>query len=174
MNITVKVSVISGLNACNEMYGHWLVWWCWGGPKVKENENGGGIWRRGRRETAGMGWGAEGAKGSLVAKRSVGVACTTDDILSGAVCTLTTSRGIKTLTHLKRPSGLRRALRERSACHFYPSLTPYCPLESSQSPPPPPNHFFFFFFYFCPHTPFTSQRSTAQHLVTLFFFHTNN
>lgn len=38
-----------------------------------------------------------------------GVACPTDDILSGAVCTLTTSRGIKTLTHLKRPPGLRGA-----------------------------------------------------------------
>ena len=36
-----------------------------------------------------------------------GVACATDDILSAGVCALTTSRGIKTLTHLKRPLGLR-------------------------------------------------------------------
>ena len=43
--------------------------------------------------------------------------CATDDILSAGVCALTTSRGIKTLTHLKRPLGLR-----------------------GEDPPPPPRH----------------------------------
>lgn len=43
---------------------------------------------------------------SVCTRVARGVACVTDDILSGAVCTLTTSRGIKTLTHLKRPPGL--------------------------------------------------------------------
>lgn len=46
------------------------------------------------------------------------VACATDDILSSAVCTLTTSRGIKTLTHLKRPPGLRGVLREDPRAGF--------------------------------------------------------
>lgn len=66
-----------------------------------------------------------------------------NDILSGAVCTLTTSRGIKTLTHLKRPSGLLR--RPERVDPRASSLLTHDPLESSfhlpQSPYPPENVF---------------------------------
>jgi len=65
---------------------------------------------------------------SVCTRVARGVACVTDDILSGAVCTLTTSRGIKTLTHLKRPPGLCGAS-GGSACRS-PSALP-----SSSSPP---------------------------------------
>lgn len=58
-----------------------------------------------------------------------GVACSTDDILSGAVCALTTSRGIKTLTHLKRPPGLRGAP-GGSACR-HPSRSSSHPLPAA-------------------------------------------
>lgn len=67
---------------------------------------------------------------SVCTRVARGVACVTDDILSGAVCTLTTSRGIKTLTHLKRPPGLCGAS-GGSACRP-PSTFPFA-LEPSFS-----------------------------------------
>lgn len=73
-----------------------------------------------------------------------GVACATDDILSGAVCTLTTSQGIKTLTHLKRPPGLRGALGGSACClSLYLSLRPRAllPFDSPVfQPSHPPTH----------------------------------
>jgi len=73
---------------------------------------------------------------SVCTRVARGVACVTDDILSGAVCTLTTSRGIKTLTHLKRPPGLCGAS-GGSACRL-PSTSPFTlkPSFSLFSDPP--------------------------------------
>lgn len=68
---------------------------------------------------------------SVYTRVARGVACVTDDILSGAVCTLTTSRGIKTLTHLKRPPGLCGAS-GGSACRP-PSASPFTLEPSSFS-----------------------------------------
>lgn len=68
---------------------------------------------------------------SVCTRVARGVACVTDDILSGAVCTLTTSRGIKTLTHLKRPPGLCGAS-GGSACRP-PSASPFALEPSSFS-----------------------------------------
>lgn len=65
-----------------------------------------------------------------------GVACATDDILSGAVCTLTTSRGIKTLTHLKRPPGLRGVLREDPRAGLFPPTSPFALARALSSPLP--------------------------------------